>query len=55
MAVSVNEAMLIILMRNFTTKYQRTLALEKYVQHYGGLSEQAWQKVKELIAGVDDE
>lgn len=48
--MSVNEAMLIILMKNFRTKYQRTLALEKYVQHYGGLSQEAWEKAKALIA-----
>lgn len=52
--MTINEAMLIILMMNFATKYGRMLALEKYVQSYGGLSEKAWAKVKELIAEVDD-
>ena len=52
--MSVNEAMLIILMQNFSTKYGRTLALEKYVQHYGGLSQKAWEKVRALIAEEDE-
>lgn len=53
--MSVNEAVLIILMRNFATKYQRVLALEKYVQSYGALSEEAWEKVRKLIDEVKDE
>lgn len=53
--MSVNEAVLIILMRNFVTKYQRVLALEKYVQNYGALSEEACEKVRKLIGEAKDE
>lgn len=52
--MTVNEGLLIIIMMNFATKSLRVLALEKYILRYGGLSEKAWAKVKELIAEADD-
>ena len=47
--MSVNEATLFILMQNFPMKFQRVLMLEKYVQRYGSLSSDAWEKIKVLI------
>ena len=51
--MSVNEAMLMILMKNFGTKSGRVLALEKYVQRYGALSQDAWVKIKPLLDEVE--
>lgn len=48
--MSVNEATLFILMQNFPMKVQRVLMLEKYVQRYGSLSSDAWEKIRKLIA-----
>ena len=53
--MSINEALFIILIQNFVTKYSRVLALEKYVQHYGPLSREAGEKVRKLIEEADDE
>ena len=51
--MNAQEATLIILMQNFKTKYQRVLALEKYVQHFGALSQESGNKAKELISECD--
>lgn len=52
--MNVNEAMLFICMKNLQTKYERTLLLEKYIQRYGPLSDDGWEKVIELIMAGDD-
>lgn len=53
--MSVSEATLFILMQNFPMKSQRVLMLEKYVQKYGPLSADAWEKIIELIKeGLDE-
>ena len=52
--MSVNEAMLMILMKNFATKSGRVLALEIYIQKYGALSQDAWEKIKPLLDEVEE-
>lgn len=52
--MSVNEVTLIILLKNFKTKYQRTLILQKYVQKYGALSQEAGIKVREILDEVEE-
>lgn len=47
--MSVNEAALIMLMQQFPARFQRALILERYIQHYGPLSEETGKKAKELI------
>jgi len=52
--MSKSEAMLFILMQNFPMKSQRAIMLEKYVQRYGPLSSEAWEKIKVLINGGEE-
>ena len=47
--MSVSEATLFILMQNVPMKSQRVIMLEKYVQQYGSLSSDAWEKIRKLI------
>lgn len=47
--MSVNEALLIIILKSLESKYQAILALEKYIQHYGPLSKKAGDKVREIL------
>ena len=51
--MSVSESVLIVLMQNFRTRRQQALVLEKYVQRYGPLSQEAGAKVKELLSRED--
>lgn len=53
--MSANEAFLILLMQNFRTRYQRVLVLEKYVQHYGPLSQDAEKIARELVEELDND
>jgi hypothetical protein len=52
--MSVNEVMLIILLKNFKTKQQQALVLQKYVLQYGALSQEAGIKVREILAEVEE-
>ncbi len=45
----INEMTLITFMRNVPSKRQRTILLERYVQKYGSLSPECWEKVRKLI------
>ena len=47
--MSASEKVLIAAMIFFPTRYQRTLLLEKYVQQYGALSEEAGEEAKKLL------
>lgn len=49
-----NEVVLIVLLKNYKTKRQRTLILQHYVQQYGALSREAGVKVKEILDEVDN-
>lgn len=51
--MNVNEAVLILLMQNFRTKFQRVLVLEKHIQHYGPLSQDAGKIARELVEELD--
>ena len=52
--MSGNEVVLIILLNHFKTKYQRTLILQKYVQQYGALSQEAGIKAREILDEVEE-
>ena len=52
--MSANEVALIILLKYFKTKYQRTTILQKYVQRYGALSQEAGNKVREILDEVEE-
>ena len=52
--MTVNEATLIILLKNFKTKYQRTLILQKYEQRYGALSIETGIKVRKVLDEVEE-
>ena len=47
-----NEVVLITLLQNFKTKYQRAIILEKYIQKYGALSQEAGEIIKGLLDEV---
>jgi len=47
--MSVNEALLIIILKCLESKYEVTLALAKYIQRYGPLSKKAGDKVREIL------
>lgn len=47
--MSENEVVLITLLKYFTIKYQRTIILQKYIQRYGALSQEAGNKVREIL------
>ena len=51
--MSAQEATLVIILKALGTKYQRVLALEKYIQHYGSLSQDAGEKVREILKEVE--
>ena len=51
--MNANETVLIVLMQNFRTRRQQVLVLEKYVQRYGPLSQEAGELVKELLLTED--
>ena len=51
--MNANETVLIVLMQNFRTRRQQALVLEKYVQRYGPLSQEAGERVKELLLTED--
>lgn len=52
--MSVNEAVLITLLQNFRTKYQRAVILEKYIQKYGALSQEVGEIARRLVDEVEE-
>lgn len=53
--MTVNEGILILLLKCTELNWQRVLMLEKYVQSYGGLSQEAGEKVRELLKEGSEE
>lgn len=46
----INEALLIMMLKNLETNPERVLVLQKYVLRYGALSQEAGIKVREILA-----
>lgn len=53
--MSLNEVVLLIILKAIGTYRQRVLALENYIQQNGPLSQQAADAVKELFEGEQEE
>ena len=53
--MTVSETVLVVLLQGVKTKLQKTIILQKYIQAYGGISEEAGNKIREIMNEVDNE